>query len=109
VEAIEGGDSLGTDTADTGGGKGGAGEGHALGQEDLSDGVDLNVVVESVLLGQVDLNVHGADQGVVQALDGDLVLAVVDIDDVLAHVGGIEVLDDVLDLVGDVLDNSGDL
>ena len=103
-KAIEGGDGLRADQANTGGGQDGARDGHALGQEDLSDGVDIDVVVENVLLRVVELNVHGADQRVVDLLNGDLVLLVLDVETVVRHVGAIEVTEQVLELVGSVVD-----
>ena len=108
-EAVEGGDGLGADDADAGGGQNGAGNGHALGQDDLSDGVDVDAAEESVGVRLEDLDVHGADQRVVDGLDGDLVGRVHHVHLVVGHVGAQPVAEDVVHLGGHVGQDGGHL
>jgi len=108
-EAIEGSDGLGADQADTRGSQDGAGHSHTLRQEDFSDRVDLDTVVESVGVGFVELEVESTAQRPVDGLDGDLVGRIVDIHLVVGHVRSPEVTQEVGSLNGDVLDESGHL
>jgi hypothetical protein len=87
----------------------GAGDGHALGEEDGGDGVDLNAMVESVGMGLVEPEIVISGQRVVDALKGDLVFGVVHVDLVVRSVLAVEVTEVVAELVGGVVDEIGHL
>lgn len=93
----------------TGGSQDGTGNGHALRQENLSDGVDFDSAEEDVGPGFVQLNIHGAGQWVVETFDGDLVSSVLNFHLVVGHVRTPPVADEVGGLDSDIADNSGHL
>ena len=66
-------------------------------------------MVESVGLGLEDADVHGANDGVVERLDADLVISVGNLHLIVAHVRSHQMTEQVVELDGGVADDSGHL